>query len=102
MAEQFYVGETVRARVRVSTLDPITGDPTPDTNVNSLTIRFLTPTGTTLATRTLGAGGGVTNAGQGYYYGDAIPTVRGLHTVEYESQSGVQGREKTTFGVVEF
>jgi hypothetical protein len=100
MAEAFYSGETARGRVLISNLDPITGNPTPNASVSSLTIRFINPDGTILATRTIG--GGVVNAGAGYYYGDAIPVMPGLHTVEFESLSGVQGREKVTFGVKEF
>lgn len=102
MAEQFYIGETIRAKVRVSTVDPVTGEKTPYTDVPSLTIRFRNPDGTLLQVSTLGGVPGVTNDGQGYYHAAAAAEEEGLHTIEYEVGGGDQGREKLRVSVAPF
>jgi hypothetical protein len=102
MAEQFYVGESIRAKVRVMTVDPVSGAKTPYDLVPSMTIRFRNPDGTVLQSSTLGGVPGVTNAGQGYYYATATAAQEGLHTVEYEVGGGDQGREKLRVSVAPF
>lgn len=102
MPEQFYTGETIRAKVKVLTVDPVSGAKTPKDDVPTLTIRFRNPDGTVLQSSTLGGVPAVTNAGQGYYYATAAAVQEGLHTIEYEVGGGDQGRERLKVNVEEF
>jgi hypothetical protein len=96
----FYIGEAVRARIRVMTVDPITEQETPDPAVSSVTIRFKNPDGTVLEENTLGAG--VINAGNGYYHATGVPTTEGLNWVQFETGGANPGRSQVNFGVDPF
>lgn len=96
----YWVGAAVRARVRVLAVDPVTEEREPQTSVPSVTIRFRNPDGTILATRTLADG--VVNAGEGYYYATATPTMEGLHVMEGETGGVLPGRTRVRFSVEPF
>lgn len=102
MAEVFYTEGTIRAKVRVQSVHPVTGALTDEENVPTLVIRFLNPDGTVLSESTLGGVPSVTNDGQGYYHASAEPTQEGLHTVEFEVGGGDHGREKLQVSVTQF
>jgi hypothetical protein len=96
----FYTDKTIRAVVRVLEVDAATGQRTPDPDNNDVTIRFRREDGTVLDEKT--SASGVTNAGEGYYYADAIPDEAGLYQVEYETGGTVQGRDKDSVSVENF
>jgi hypothetical protein len=96
----FYTDKTIRAVVRVLEVDAATGERTPDPDNTQVTIRFRREDGTVLATKTSGAG--VTNAGDGYYYADAIPDTVGLYQIEFETGGTIQGRDKDSVSVEQF
>jgi|SRR5215207_3728253 len=100
MDVEFWTGGAIRGLVRVQSLDPVSGGKTPEASLPSVTIRFRNPDGTVLAVRTLSDG--VVNAGDGYYYATAVPTVEGLHTLEYETGGANPGRDKLQFNVEPF
>ncbi len=98
--DAFFTGMAARARMRVYTVDAVSLARTPDPSATAVVIRFKNPDGTVLALRTLADG--VVNAGSGYYYGTAVPTVEGLHTVEFETGGANPGRDKVQFSVDPF
>jgi hypothetical protein len=101
MAEQFYIGETAVVALRAYSVDPVSGDKTPEPAASAVVIRFKNPDGTVLAQHNLASG--VTNAGEGWYWASATPEVEGLHEIEMEVGTGInQGRDRITFGVSPF
>ena len=98
--EIYYEGAAVRARVRVLGVDPITEARTPVDDLLACTIRFRQPGGSVLAEHTLASG--VQNAGNGYYWATAVPTMEGRHQAEFESGGALPARTKVSFTVEPF